>query len=52
MRPFNQSPSEEESVNYKNCSHHVFTLTSTYDITMEDIEQMSQKMLQEKSKIK
>ena len=52
MVPFYQAKSEEESANDKNFPHNISTLTSDNAVTMEGIEQMSQKMLQEKSKIK
>ena len=52
MGLFYQYPFEEESGNNKTCSPNNYTTTSDNAVTMEGIEQMSQKMLQEKSKIK
>ena len=52
MVTFYKATSEEESANDKNFPHNISTLTSDNAVTMEGIEQMSQKMLQEKSKIK
>ena len=44
-----QYPYEEESVNDKNCSHHISATTSANAVTMESIEQIFQKMLQDKN---
>ena len=47
LGPIYQYPYEEESVNDKNCSHHISTTTSSNAVTMESIEQIFQKMLQD-----
>ena len=47
MVPFYQYPSEEESVNDKNCSHNICTKTSANAVNMENIEQMFHKMFQD-----
>ena len=47
IRPFYQSPSEEESDNDKNCSPNLSTTTSANSFTMESIEQMLHKIFQD-----
>ena len=46
MVPFYQSSSEEESVNDKNYSPNISTITSANAVTMESIEQMFNKIFQ------
>ena len=47
MGPFYQYPSEEKSVNEKNFPRNISTLASDNTVTMEDSEEMFQKILQE-----
>ena len=49
MVPLYKYPLEEESVNDKNCPHNIYMVTSYNAVTMESIEQMFQKMLQDKN---
>ena len=49
MGPFYQFPSEEESGNDKNCSPNISTTTSVNAVTMENIEQIFQKIFQDKN---
>ena len=47
MGPFYNSPYEVESVNDKKCSHNISIVTSSNAVTMEIIEQMLPKILQD-----
>ena len=47
MGPLYQSPYEEDSVNDKKCYHNISTTTSDNEVTIENTEQMFQKMFQD-----
>ena len=49
MGPFYQYPSEEELGNYKTNSPKISTTTSNNAVTMESIEQMLHKKIQDKN---
>ena len=47
MKTFYQYPYEYESINDKNCSQNIPTTKSANTVTMENIEQIFQKMFQD-----